>query len=95
MIIVLQQAEGNLISPKIIGDSIGLSPFWVMFAMIFGGGMFGLIGMLLGVPVLAIIFFIIKKISDQKLREKNMPISSSAYAESGIISADADEDNRQ
>ena len=95
MIIVLQQAEGNLISPKIIGDSIGLSPFWVMFAMIFGGGMFGLIGMLLGVPVLAIIFFIIKKISDQKLREKNMPISSSAYAESGIISADDDEDNRQ
>lgn len=85
MIIVIQQVESNLISPKIIGDSIGLSPFWVMFAMIFGGGMFGLVGMLLGVPILAIIFFILRNVSNRRLKDKNMPISGEVYAAAGAV----------
>lgn len=53
-ILVLQQFDGNILGPKILGDSTGLSPFWVMFAIIVFGKYFGFIGMFLGVPVLAI-----------------------------------------
>ncbi len=85
MIIVIQQVEGNVISPKIIGDSVGVSPFWVMFAMILGGGMFGLPGMLLGVPVFAILLFIVRTISNKKLAQKNMPTSLETYKAEGVV----------
>ncbi len=81
MIIVIQQVEGNIISPKIIGDTIGLSPFWVLAAMLVGGGLFGLPGMLLGVPVIAIIFFIVRKSADKRLTLKNMPTAVDDYIE--------------
>ena len=80
IIIVLQQLDGNLLGPKIIGDTTGLSPFWVMFAIILSGGLFGLIGMIVGVPVLATLFFIIRKLSSKNLREKGFPVSSDAYS---------------
>ena len=54
-IIVLQQVDGNIIGPKILGNSTGLTSFWVMFAILIGGGMFGFLRMLLGVPVFALI----------------------------------------
>ena len=59
-IIVLQQVDGNIIGPKILGDSTGLTSFWVMFAILIGGGMFGFLGMLLGVPVFALIYYIMQ-----------------------------------
>ena len=83
MILVLQQIDGNLIGPKILGDRIGLSPFWVMFAIIVGGGLFGFPGMLLGVPVLAIIFFVVGQISDRRLTDKKMPVAVDAYIPEG------------
>ena len=79
IILVIQQVEGNIISPKIIGDTIGLSPFWVITSMIIGGGLFGLAGMLLGVPVVAIIFFLLKKSTDKRLKVKELPLETSAY----------------
>ena len=79
IIIVIQQLDGNLIGPKILGESTGLSPFWVMFAITLGGGMFGILGMLIGVPVLAILFFILREISHVRLSEKKMPLSTEAY----------------
>ena len=57
-IVVLQQVDGNIIGPKILGSSTGLSTFWVMFAILIGGGMFGFLGMLLGVPTFAVIYYI-------------------------------------
>lgn len=62
MIVILQQLDGNIIGPRILGDSIGLSSFWVLFSMLIFGGLFGLTGMIAGVPVFAIIYDIIKKI---------------------------------
>lgn len=50
VIFILQQVDGNIIGPTILGDSTGLSPFWVVFAIMVGGGLFGFAGMLLGVP---------------------------------------------
>ncbi len=62
MIIVLQQIDGNIIGPKIVGDSIGLSSFWVLFSILIFSGLYGVTGMIIGVPVFAIIYDIVKKI---------------------------------
>ena len=61
IILGLQQFDGNILGPKILGDSTGLSPFWVIFAIIFFGNFFGFVGMFIGVPVLAVIKNIIKR----------------------------------
>ena len=54
-ILILQQIDGNIIGPKILGDSVGVSKIGIMFAIIVGGKMFGVLGMIIGVPVLAIV----------------------------------------
>ena len=90
MILILQQIEGNLIAPKVIGDTTGLSPLWVMSAIIIGGGLFGFVGMVIGVPVLATIFFIIRKVSNAKLIKKNMPTASAEYANDFSVTAESE-----
>lgn len=60
-IIVLQQIEGNFIYPKVVGGSIGLPPLWVLLGIIIGGGLFGVLGMLLGVPALSVIYQLLKE----------------------------------
>lgn len=78
-IILLQQLDGNVIGPMILGDSTGLSPFWVMFAILVGGGLFGFIGMLIGVPTFAVIYYLIKRVVEAKLEKKGMPKETSRY----------------
>ncbi len=58
--IVLQQIDGNLINPKILSNSTGISAFWVIFSIVLGGGLFGVAGMIVGVPAFALIFAILK-----------------------------------
>lgn len=70
-IVVLQQVDGNIIGPKILGSSTGLSTFWVMFAILIGGGMFGFLGMLLGVPTFAVIYYIVKRVVNYALRKRS------------------------
>lgn len=84
MILVLQQVDGNLIGPKILGDSTGLSAFWVMFAIIVGGGLFGFAGMVVGVPVLATIFYILREISNTHLAKKNLPTAVEKYTADSV-----------
>ena len=69
-IIILQQIEGNILEPKILGDSVGLSSLWIMFAIIFGGAYFGLFGMLLGVPIFSVIYYFFNEYIDVKYKEK-------------------------
>ncbi|MBQ7129323.1 MAG: AI-2E family transporter [Clostridia bacterium] len=71
MIIVLQQIDGNIIGPKIVGNQIGLSSFWVLFSMLVFGGLFGLTGMIIGVPLFAIVYDIISKLIKKAERKKN------------------------
>ncbi|WP_447410147.1 AI-2E family transporter [Clostridium perfringens] len=71
-IIVLQQLEGNLIYPRVVGSSIGLSALWVMFAMIVGGSLFGIIGMLIGIPIFSVVFKILKRVANRKINEKGI-----------------------
>lgn len=78
-IIVLQQIDGNIIGPKILGNTIGISEFWVTFALLWGGGLFGFAGMLLGVPVFAIIYYILSKIINYLLDGKGMSTDTDDY----------------
>ena len=78
-IILLQVFDGNVIGPRILGESTGLSAFWVMTAIILCGGLFGIIGMLIGVPVFAVIYYLIKTLIDFLLRKKNLSTDAKAY----------------
>lgn len=73
-IIILQQIESGLIYPRVVGGSIGLSAIWVLFAITIGGELFGLIGMLLGVPTVAVIYGLVKDNVENKLKEKKIVI---------------------
>ena len=74
-IIILQQIDGHIIGPKCIGNATGLSTFWVLFAILFFGGLWGITGMLIGVPLLAVMFDIGKKIIIYILSKKNINTS--------------------
>ncbi|MGN0415330.1 MAG: AI-2E family transporter [Agathobacter sp.] len=78
-IIVLQQVDGNIIGPKILGSSTGLSSFWVMFAILIGGGLFGFLGMLLGVPVFAMIYYVLRRLVNYGIRKKQLPEETEKY----------------
>ena len=84
-ILVLQQLDGNFIGPKILGSSTGLSSFWVIFAILLGGGMFGFIGMLLGVPSFAVIYYIVQMVVNGKLHKKNLPEATEFYDEFSFV----------
>ena len=73
-IIVLQQFDGNYLGPRILGDSMGLPSLWIMFAIIVGGGYFGLVGMFLGVPIFAVIYLVFKRQIHNKLNDKAIVI---------------------
>lgn len=79
-VFVLQQFDGNILGPKILGNSIGISAFWVMFAILIGNGLFGFVGMIIGVPLFAVIYTIIKEIIEYRLTNKGLPIETSEYA---------------
>lgn len=80
-IILLQQVDGNIIGPKILGSSTGLSSFWVMFAILIGGGLFGFLGMLLGVPVFAMIYYIVQRLVNHSIGNRQLPIATDAYVD--------------
>lgn len=83
IIIAIQQLEGNIISPKILGESTGLSAMWVVVAITIMGGLFGIIGMFIGVPVFAILYYIIKTIVDKRLKKKQLSIDTADYMKGG------------
>lgn len=80
-IIILQQVDGNIIGPKILGSSIGINGFWVMFSIILGAGLFGFWGMLLGVPVFVVIYTGINKLIEKKLKQNDLPWEIQDYAD--------------
>ena len=79
VIVVIQQIDGNVIKPKVLGDSTGLSPFWVIFSILLFGGIFGFAGMLFGVPVFSIIYYLIKRISEHFLNKRKLPARTRDY----------------
>ncbi len=79
MVLILQQIDGNIIGPKILGDSTGLSPFWVIFSITVFGSFWGVFGMFIGVPLFAVIHYLISEISAYLLSKKNLPVDTASY----------------
>lgn len=79
-ILLLQQLDGNVIGPKILGDSTGLSPFWVIFAITLFGSLMGVLGMFIGVPLFAVIYYLITELTESRLKKRDLPPETAAYA---------------
>ena len=79
MILLLQQFDGNVLGPKILGDSTGLSSFWVLFSITLFGAYFGVIGMLIGCPTFALIYAAIRRRVESNLKKKSLPQSTGDY----------------
>ncbi len=77
-ILILQQIDGNVLKPLILGDKLGLSGFWILFSVTMGGALFGVMGMFLGVPIFALIYEGIKDLATLQLRERGLRIPTSA-----------------
>ncbi len=87
-IIVLQQFDGNFLGPKILGESTGLSGFWVIFSITIFGGVFGILGMIIGVPIFAVLYAGVKGYINQKLKNKGLSDDTGAYLDVGSIEDD-------
>ena len=70
LFLIIQQIEGNVIYPKVVGKSVGLSPIWTLLAVTVGGNLFGILGMLIGLPLASIVYALIKKDINNKVQEK-------------------------
>ncbi|MGL5348494.1 MAG: AI-2E family transporter [Peptostreptococcaceae bacterium] len=79
IIVIIQQLDGNIIGPKILGDSIGISAFWILFSILVAGKLLGLVGMIIGVPLFAIIYSVIKDIVEARLAKKGLPSDTKDY----------------
>ena len=91
-IIVLQQFDGNILGPKILGESLGLSGFWILFSVLVSGGLFGIPGMLLGVPVFAVIYSLIEDAVNFRIKKRSLEASR---AEEQKIASKREEDSSQ
>ncbi len=89
-IVILQQVDGNIIGPTILGNSIGVSSLWIVVAITVFGGFFGIVGMLLGVPCFACAYAFIRRRVNNRLKRKGMSIATYDYAKTSYV----DEDNR-
>lgn len=84
-VIILQQFDGNILGPKILGSSTGLTGFWVIFSITFFGGLFGVLGMVIGVPIFAVIYSAVRSAVNTLLKKKNMTTDGRQYEEVDYI----------
>lgn len=78
-IFILQQIDGNIIGPKILGNTTGISAFWIVFSTTFFGGLWGFPGMILGVPLTAVIHYIVRRILNYMLKKRGIPVDTDDY----------------
>jgi len=81
IIIILQQIDGNIIGPKILGDSLGISSFWILFAVLVSGKIFGFVGMVIGVPLFVLVYSMAKEIIEERLKSKGLPVETAEYSD--------------
>ncbi len=84
-VLILQQFDGNILGPKILGSSTGLNSFWVIFSVTIFSGLFGFPGMFLGVPVFAVIYAALKTVINKRLEIKHMPVDTGYYIKSDFL----------
>ncbi len=78
-IVVLQQVDGNIIGPRILGNSTGLSALYVTVSMLLFGKLMGFLGMIIGVPLFATLYYIVKRMAEYSLKKQNMPVETAEY----------------
>lgn len=81
IVLIIQNVNGNIISPRILGESTGLTSFWVIFAILVGQGIFGFWGLIIGIPLFAVIYSTAKTFISEKLRTKGLPYASDDYTD--------------
>ena len=79
IIFIIQQIDGNIIGPKILGDSIGVSAFWILFSLLIFSKLLGFVGMIVGVPIFAVVYTLIKEIVELRLKKRGLPVSTEDY----------------
>lgn len=79
IIFVIQQIDGNIIGPKILGDSLGISAFWILFSLLIAGKLLGFIGLIIGVPLFVFVYSIIKDNVELRLQKKGLPVETKEY----------------
>jgi predicted PurR-regulated permease PerM len=84
-VFALQQFDGNILGPKILGDSTGLSSFWVLFAILLFGGLFGVVGMIIGVPVFAVLVSMLEGFLSRRLKRKELSQEEEDYLNLDVI----------
>ncbi|MGN1031524.1 MAG: AI-2E family transporter [Butyricicoccaceae bacterium] len=90
-ILVLQQFDGNILGPKILGQSTGLSSFWVLFSILVFGGLFGFVGMIIGVPIMAVLLHLLTDGVNRLLTRRGLPLTTDAYAQVDSIDEETGE----
>lgn len=86
--VILQQIDGQIIKPRIHSSRTGLSGFWIMFAILFFGGLFGILGMIVGVPLTTVLYSILKRLNNRRLRRRGLPEGTDFYMDIEVIDPD-------
>lgn len=89
IVLIIQNVNGNVISPKILGESMGLSSFWVIFAILAGQGILGFWGMIIGIPVFAVVYSAVKTFIASRLKRKELPSDSECYTDIKCFDAES------
>ena len=87
-VIILQQFDGNWLGPRILSTSTGLSGFWIIFSITLFGGLFGVFGMVIGVPVFAVLYAGFRQFNRNRLKKKGFPYKTNEYLTVGTINED-------
>ena len=91
IIFIIQQLDGNVIGPNIVGTALGMPSFWVLLSVLIGGGLFGFLGMFLGVPTFAVVYKYIDKGASRRLKRKDKPSVTYEYIDDRQFSIDKEE----
>ncbi len=94
-IVILQQVDGNVIGPRIIGNTTGISALYVTIAILVFGKLMGFIGMILGVPIFATIYYIIKRLTEHSLKKQGLPTDTAEYGIGRKIEHIADKESQE
>ncbi len=89
--VVIQQLDGNVIGPMVLGESTGLSSFWIIFALLLGQSIFGFVGLIIGIPLFAVIYSIIRAKVGNKLESKGLPSDSNVYRKVAYLDEESGE----
>lgn len=91
VVVIVQQLDGNVIGPMVLGESTGLSSFWIIFALLLGQSIFGFFGLIIGIPLFAVIYAIVRARVGRKLETKGLPKDSNVYRKVAYVDEDTGE----